>query len=51
MLISESALLNLCVREPGSCPQTGYLKLFGTASVKKQVCLSKVRMFELGTDI
>jgi hypothetical protein len=26
----------VCVREPGSCPQTGHLNCFGTSRVKKQ---------------
>jgi hypothetical protein len=26
----------VCIREPGSCPQTGYLNWFGTVRAKKQ---------------
>jgi hypothetical protein len=26
----------MCIREPGSCPQTGYLNWIGTARAKKQ---------------
>jgi hypothetical protein len=47
--LSKQPAMNVCVREPGSCHQTGYLNWFGIARVKNQGprAISSLRMREV----